>query len=166
MVALCCVFSHTPCPAGYVPPVCSDIPGCGPLFREWSTSVAAELHSGTKWVWMRSLICRCFDTEPLSICLSLFIFALIVPPTSAPPSVFLCITRAHKYKYTPVFAKGERERWRETTGKHTTEMAPFTFLFCFIFFEWVLTHDKVPGSWGYYNPPVLLCVFGLVEMFW
>lgn len=78
-------------------------------------------------LWYRTLL-------NLFICLCV---AVIVPTTSAPPSVFW-ISHAHKHKHTPVFAKGEKERWRETPGKHT-EMAPFTFLV----FEWVLPHDKM-----------------------
>lgn len=97
MASLC-----SPCPAGYVPPVCSNIPGYGPLSREHKMSVAAELPSGTKLVSVRSLICFSFDTEPISVSIYLTLIMLL------PPS--FCMSHVHTNKYTPVFAKGERER--------------------------------------------------------
>lgn len=102
-------------------------------------SVVAELCSVKKLILFGSLIYLSLDTEPLSIRLSLYL--ALIAPLKSPPSVFLHNTYAHEHKYTPVFAKGEREGWRETIGKHTTEIGTIYSS------EWVLTHDKVPGSW-------------------
>lgn len=67
---------------------------------------------------MRSVICRSFDTERLSVCLCPRP-PLIVPLNCAPPSVLLCITHALKHSSTPVFAKGERNREVETIKVRT-----------------------------------------------
>lgn len=48
-VSTLCVLT-SPYPAGYLPSVCSNVPGCGPLSRERRMSVAAELTSGAKLV--------------------------------------------------------------------------------------------------------------------
>lgn len=120
MVAWCCVFWYTPSPSGYMAPICWITPGYGPLSRQSSSSVSAELHSGSKSLWTRSPICSCFDTAPVSICLS-----LTVTRRSAPlPVLHTCTER------TPVFAKGERERDEQNT---THRWPLFTSLFCFSF---------------------------------
>lgn len=100
-------------PAGCLPPACSDIPGCGPLSREDRMSVAAELPSGTKLVWMRSLICLCFDTEPLTGCRLCLHLALAVPLKSAPPSVFFCVSHVHANTNTHLCLLKERGRGEE-----------------------------------------------------
>lgn len=133
MASVCCVFSRFPRPAGYVPPVCSDVPGCGPLSRERERrmSVAAELPSGTKLLWMRSLICLSFDTDASqsqSVSLSCSDCASEVCSSSL--RLFFCISDKH----TPVFAKGERERAGNRLLEHRPKRsAPCSFLFCFFF---------------------------------
>lgn len=116
MVSLCWVFSHSPCPAGYMPPVCSNVPGCGPLSREFRTSVAAKLPSGTKLVWMRSHICHSLDIKtPFCLCLSLYLL-LIVPLNRAP---LLYITHGYTNTDTHLCLLKERERGWETIKIHT-----------------------------------------------
>lgn len=109
---------------------------CETLSRDW-VSVAAELSSGTKLVSLRSLIYPSLDTEPLSIHLSLYL-ALIALPKS-PPSVVLHNTYAHQHKYTPVFAKGEREGWRETIGTHHGDWHHLLFCYASLLSECLLT---------------------------
>lgn len=117
--------------------------------RERRMSVAAELPSGTKLLWMRSLICLSFDTDASqsqSVSLSCSDCASEVCSSSL--RLFFCISDKH----TPVFAKGERERAGNRLLEHRPKRsAPCSFLFCFFFsfffFEgWVLTQDKVSGS--------------------
>ena len=104
--------------------------------RESRMSVAAELPSGTKLLWMRSLICLSFDTDPSqsqSVSLSCSDCASEVCSSSLPPSFFFFLYITHKH--TPVFAKGERARaGNRLLERRLKRSASCSFLFCFFFF--------------------------------
>lgn len=159
MVSLCCVFSRSPCPAGCVPPVCSNIPGCGPLSRERRTSVAAELPSGTKLVWMRSLICLSFVTEPISVCLC--------PPIVLLSPSFCTVYQACTQTQIHICCLPKERAGGGVGGavrKHTGHRDLYHLPPCLAFFPHLLTQDKVCDRGVWDNPPVLFCALYLIGL--